>query len=116
MEGPTRTHNLAIGLFIGGLVYVPLCWLEVQLSPQLHRWLYGKHQHAFIQQMRDGGYRPMVFMQHGLMVGMWMGMTALIGIWLWKAKTLHQVWDIPMYVLVPVMIFTVSSLISFSAE
>jgi hypothetical protein len=100
-------RELAIALFVGGLVYVPLCWLEVRLSPQLHFWVYGKHQHAFIQHVRDGGYRPMVFMQHGLMVGMWMGMTSLVGIWLWKSKTIRQIWDIPMYVLVPCMLFTV---------
>ena len=56
--------------------------------------------------MRDGGFRPMVFMQHGLMVSMWMGMTALIGVWLWKSKTVRQIADVPMYVLVPVLVFT----------
>jgi hypothetical protein len=57
--------------------------------------------------MRDGGYRPMVFMQHGLMVGMWMMATTLIGVWLWKSKTVRSVWDVPMYILVPAMILTV---------
>jgi hypothetical protein len=49
----------------------------------------------------------MVFMQHGLMVAMWMGMTALIGFWLWRSKTIRQISDIPMYVLVPAIFFTV---------
>src|SRR5439155_21163091 len=93
--------------FIGGLVYVPLCWFEVRMSPQLHVWVYGVRHHAFVQQMRDGGYRPMVFMQHGLMVAMWMAMTSLIGCWLWKAKTIRQIGDVPMYVLVPAMLLTV---------
>lgn len=100
-------RELAAGIFIGGLIYVPLCWLEVRFSPQLHVWVYGFRQHSFIQNVRDGGYRPMVFMQHGLMVGMWMGMTTMIGVWLWRSKSVQKVWDIPMYVLMPAMFFTV---------
>ncbi|MEA2735303.1 MAG: hypothetical protein QOE14_1754 [Humisphaera sp.] len=100
-------RELAIGIFIGGLIYVPFCWFEVRFSPQLHKWIYGFRQHSFIQNVRDGGYRPMVFMQHGLMVGMWMGMTTLIGLWLWRSKTIQKVWDIPMYLLMPAMLLTV---------
>jgi hypothetical protein len=99
-------RELAIGIFIGGLVYMPFCWIEMRMSPQLHRWIYGFHQHGFIQTIRLGGYRPMVFMQHGLMVAMWMAMSALIGIWLWNTGALRKIWDIPMYALVPVLFIT----------
>jgi hypothetical protein len=100
-------RELAVGIFIGGMIYLPLCWFEVRFSPQLHKWIYGFRQHSFAQNMRDGGYRPMVFMQHGLMVGMWVAMTTLIGLWLWRAKTIEKLWDIPMYVLVPAGILTI---------
>jgi hypothetical protein len=100
-------RELAVGIFIGGLIYVPFCWFEARLSPQLHVWIYGFRQHSFIQNVRDGGYRPMVFMQHGLMVGMWMGMTTLIGLWLWRSRTVQKVWEVPMYLLMPAMFFTV---------
>ncbi len=100
-------RDLAVGIFIGGLIYVPLCWFEVRFSPQLHVWVYGFRQHSFYQQMRDGGYRPMLFMQHGLMVAMWMSMTALVGWWLWKSRTIIKVWDMPMYLLAPATAFTV---------
>ncbi|MBD2750171.1 hypothetical protein IC232_26245 [Microvirga sp. BT688] len=53
------------------LIYAPLMLLEVRLSPQLHRWVYGFHPHDFIQAMREDGYRPVVFMNHGLSVAMW---------------------------------------------
>ena len=36
------------------------------MSPQWHRWIYGYAQHSFLQTIRWGGYRPMVFMSHGL--------------------------------------------------
>jgi hypothetical protein len=73
----------AAAVVLGGLVYVPLCLIELRLSPQLHHWVYGYHQHEFVQTVRDGGYRPMVFMEHGLMVSLWMAVAALTAFWLW---------------------------------
>lgn len=65
-------RELALGIVIGGLIYVPLCLIEIRMSPQLHRWVYGYYQHSFLQTIKAGGYRPMVFMQHGLAVAVWM--------------------------------------------
>ena len=75
--------ELAIAVMIGGIIYVPLCLYEMRMSPQLHRMIYGAFQHDFGQTIRYDGWRPMVFMQHGLAVGMWMAMATLIGFWLW---------------------------------
>lgn len=79
---------LAKALFAGGLVYAPLCLLEIRLSPQLHTWIYGFHQHSFGQAARGDAWRPVVFMEHGLAVGLWMALAALAGLWLWKSKRL----------------------------
>ncbi|MGL5131336.1 MAG: O-antigen ligase domain-containing protein, partial [Planktothrix sp.] len=52
-------HELAMGIFIGGIVYAPLCILESLISPQLHRMVYGFHGNdQFNQSYRLGGYRP----------------------------------------------------------
>jgi hypothetical protein len=51
-----------------GLVYSLFALIEVRLSPQLNYWVYGYHQHVFGQTIRFGGYRPMIFMTHGLNV------------------------------------------------
>jgi len=99
-------RELAIGVFVGGLVYVPLCLLEIRLSPQLHRWVYGYHQHSFAQTIRWGGYRPTVFMQHGLMVGMWMISATLAGGWLWMSGALRALWRIPTWALTGVLLGT----------
>jgi hypothetical protein len=100
-------RQLAIGVFVGGLSYVPLCLLEGRLSPQLHRWVYGYHASAdFLQSYRLGGYRPTVFMNHGLAVGAWMMAATLAGIWLWKTGVLKQLWDIPINWLVIVLLIT----------
>mgnify|MGYP000355452627 CR=1 FL=1 len=81
---PRQSRNLAMGIFVGGLIYVPLCLIEINLSPQLHRWVYGYHPHSFEQSIRFGGYRPVAFMSHGLMLGLWMTLSTLCGVWLWK--------------------------------
>ena len=83
-------QQLAAGIVWGGLTYIPLCLIEIRLSPQLHQWLYGFSPQAFDQAIRYGGYRPIVFMQHGLMVGFWMMMATLIAFALWRKGILFQ--------------------------
>jgi len=99
-------RELAIGIFIGGVVYVPLCWLELRLSPQLHNWVYGYHQHGFVQTLRYGGYRPMVFLQHGLMVGMWMTTASLIGVALWATGSLRSFRGVPIWIFAGLVMVT----------
>jgi O-antigen ligase len=53
-----------------------------------------------------GGFRPMVFMQHGLAVGFWMTAASLIGVWLLVTGSLRQVLGVPMMVIVPVLLVT----------
>lgn len=99
--------DLATGIFLGGLLYVPFCLIEIRMSPQLHHWVYGYHQHSFGQTIRFDGWRPMVFMQHGLMVGMWMGMASLTGIWLWISGSVRKLFRVPMsWLLAPLLITT----------
>lgn len=95
---------LATIIFMGGLAYVPLCFIELVISPQLHRIFYGFHAARFDQAIRYGGYRPSVFMQHGLAVGAWMMAATLISIWLWQAGIFKKFLGIPMKILVAVMV------------
>ena len=88
--------KLAIAIFISGVIYAPLCLFEARMSPQLHRIVYGYHGAPFGQQIRYGGFRPTVFMRHGLSVGMWMMSATLIGLWLWQSGVLKRLWNIPM--------------------
>ncbi|GMV90689.1 MAG: hypothetical protein AMXMBFR82_04670 [Candidatus Hydrogenedentota bacterium] len=99
-------RELAIGVFIGGIIYVPLCWIELRFSPQLHRIVYGYHQHGFVQTIRYGGYRPMVFLEHGLMVGMWMTTASLAGVALWATGSLRSFRGVPVSVLVGLVVIT----------
>jgi hypothetical protein len=83
LGSPDGFRLLATGIVLGALLYVPFCLFEVRMSPQLHRLVYGYHQHDFLQTLRFGGYRPMVFMEHGLAVSLWMVTAALLALWLW---------------------------------
>ncbi|MEG4110575.1 MULTISPECIES: O-antigen ligase domain-containing protein [unclassified Microcoleus] len=84
-------RQLAIGIFAGGLAYIPFTLVEGVRGPILHQMIYGVN--AFDdwgQARRLGGWRPVVFMQHGLMVGLWMMTAALIAVWLWQTGTLKK--------------------------
>lgn len=98
--------QLATGIFLGGLIYIPLCLFEVRMSPQLHHLVYGFSPFTFGQSIRYGGYRPSVFMQHGLEVGMWMMAASLIGIWFWKSGVIREVYGIQMVWVVSALLVT----------
>jgi len=77
--------DLAGALVLAGLVYVPLCLWEIRMSPQLHRLAYGfSPVEMFGQNIRFGGYRPVVFMNHGLMLALFMASATLVAWWLWR--------------------------------
>ena len=99
-------RQLAIGIFIGGLVYVPFCLLEVRISPQLHHLVYGFSSGHFNEELRYGGYRPEVFMESGLMVGDWLMVATLSGFWLWQSDLIKQLWGIAIKWLVVALLVT----------
>jgi len=98
-----HVRELAVGVLIGVLVYLPLVWYEVRMSPQLHRIVYGYHQHPFVHVIRYGGYRPRVFMQSGLMLATWLSSGTVIGLWLWRSSSLRSLRGVSMAVTLPVL-------------
>lgn len=91
-------RGLAVWVFVAGVLYVPFCLFECAISPQLHFMTYGFYQHDFNQVIRMGGYRPMVYMQHGIAVGMMMTAASLTGAWLWWTKSLKTLFGLPVIV------------------
>jgi len=79
-------RQLCRWIVFAGLIYTLPIFVELRLSPQMHNWIYGFHQSDFIQTIRWGGYRPKVFMRHGLNVALFMTVTVLIAMAMWKAK------------------------------
>lgn len=98
-------RELAVGIFIGGLIYVPLCLYEIRMSPQLHYIFYGRHARSFAG-TRLGGYRPSVFMDTGLELGLWMTITSLTGVWLWASGAVKRLGGVPVSLLLALLLVT----------
>lgn len=71
-------------LCVAGLYYTLPTLFEIRMSPQLSKWIYGFLAQPFDQSMRDGGFRPTVFLQQGLWLAIFMTMAALAGFSLWR--------------------------------
>lgn len=97
-------NELAVGIFIAGLIYIPFVLYEVRMSPQLHTMVYGFHQHQFLQSKRMGGWRPTVFMQHGLAVAMFMNTAAICGYWLWLTGRVRTTLGMPIWLPLSVLL------------
>lgn len=57
-------------LVLCALIYLPFHLIELRLSPQFNYWVYGFTAGSFIETRRLGGWRPTVFMSHGLGLAM----------------------------------------------
>ncbi len=95
LDSPRALSDLAKALVVAALAYVPLCLWEVRMSPNLHLSVYGFHPMDFLQAIRFGGYRPNVFMSHGLMLGMVMASATLVAYWEWRTRARTLLGGIP---------------------
>ncbi len=78
-------------IVVAGLFYSILMLFEIRMSPQLHVWIYGYFPHSFGQQMRGAGFRPVVFMGHGLLVAFFTVIVLITSSALWKNRIkVHQ--------------------------
>lgn len=84
-------RELLRAIVIAGGLYALLVLVEIKMSPMLHSWVYGFAQHSWLQVRRSGGWRPMVFMSHGLAVGLFIS-ASCIGAWM-LAKERIRVFD-----------------------
>ena len=73
-------------MVVMALVYTLPMLFELKMSPQLHNIAYGYQPSQFVQQIRENGYRPMVFVGHGLSLAFWMSTCLLAASALLKNK------------------------------
>lgn len=78
--------QLMILLMYAGLVYSLFVLYEARMSPQLNRIFYGFVPPGWVQNIRMGGFRPFVFMGHGLWVATFIAVALYATITLWKSN------------------------------
>lgn len=69
---------------VAGLIYSVPFLVEIRLSPQFSNWVYGYLPSGFLNEVRYGGYRPVVFMRNGLMVSFFLMTTFLAALTMWR--------------------------------
>ncbi|MHC4375344.1 MAG: O-antigen ligase domain-containing protein [Planctomycetota bacterium] len=92
-------RDFSVSAVVAGLVYAPFVLWESRMSPQLHKDLYGysAHSSGFTQVYRLGGWRPSVFQDHGLMLGMLLTVIALLAAGLFLARERRALpWGLPL--------------------
>ncbi len=87
LRSPTDTEDILRTLVIAGLVYSLPELFEIRMSPQLHSWIYGYFPSDFDQTVRQGGFRPVVFLGHGLTVAFFAMTTVVAAAALWRTQT-----------------------------
>lgn len=65
-------RELVYGLAIATLIYSIPALFEIAVAPILNIKFYGFFQHDWGQMIREGGFRPIVFLNHGLWVAIFM--------------------------------------------
>lgn len=98
-----RLRELAFAVVIGALVYIPLIFFELRMSPQLHKIVYGFHPSQFQHALREGGYRPIGFMRTGLTLALFIAQALVLAVVLWRARAVkHFAW-MPIWVWIVVL-------------
>ena len=83
------------GLVVAGLAYLPFCLLEWSLGPVVYQIAYGAHPYRFEGSSRLLGNRPLVFLEHGNQLGIWMASSALAATWSWADGSFKALGKLP---------------------
>lgn len=110
---PAGLDLLAREVVAGGLAYLPLCAIEFVIGPKLYEILYGFHPYRTPGMVRYVGYRPVVFLEDGNVLGIWLAATALTAGWLWRSGQLPKFWGMPGWLVALVLV--VQAVVSQSA-
>jgi hypothetical protein len=93
LRGSEDNIDILRVMVIAGLAYSLPMLFEVRMSPQLHTWIYGYFPGGgFSEEIRDGGFRPVVFLRHGLFVAFFAMTTSVAAAALWRTQTRIGPW------------------------
>jgi hypothetical protein len=100
-------REILTALMVGALFYSVPSFLEIAISPQVNIWVYGFFQHSFEQTMRAGGFRPIVFLPHGLWLALFVCTAAMAAAALARETRAQERWKVVLWT-VYLMIFLVA--------
>ena len=87
LRSASDTADILRALAAAGLVYSIPMLFEIRMSPQLNSWIYGYFPTSFGQEFRDGGWRPVVFLGHGLVAAFFMMTAVVAAATLWRTRS-----------------------------
>jgi hypothetical protein len=83
----SRDVRLAlVAIVVSSLAYSLLVLVEARMSPMMNKLVYGYSQHTWVQVRRFGGWRPMVFMHHGLALSLFVAVSVIAAATLARAR------------------------------
>ncbi len=84
LADPATLRLLLTVLCVAAVAYAFLALFEARMSPQLNRWVYGFFPHSWRQHVRGDAFRPVVFLNHGLVLGIFLSMSLLATVGLFR--------------------------------
>jgi len=85
----------AKALVTAGLVYVPICLIELVTGPQFYAHIYGFQPYRWVGAERYIGFRPIGFLEDGNQLGIWMAAATLLAAGLWRHGSVRRVLGLP---------------------
>ena len=85
LAGVQAHRILLVGLAVSGAFYALPALYEVRMSPQISRMVYGFFPHNWLQHVRGGGFRPVVFLEHALWLSIFLSMASIAALSLLRA-------------------------------
>jgi len=83
---PKDHRVILIVLAFAGAFYSVLGIYEMVMSPQLNLSIYGFFPHEWLQHRRGAGWRPIIFLEHGLFVASFLSMAAVAAIGIFRGE------------------------------
>ena len=97
LRGPEAIRELAMGIAVAAVAFMPLVLWEIRMSPQLHAQIYGRAATSWEFVNRDG-WRPTVFFPNPLGLAIWMASSVVVIWWLWLIARVRTILGIPMQI------------------
>jgi len=87
---------LAAKAFVmAGLLYVPICLVELFTGPQFYARVYGYQPYRWLGAARYIGFRPIGFLEDGNQLGIWMAAATLLAAALWRHSPVRRMLGLP---------------------